>query len=38
MSERDTIRCMYQLGIAAMLSRIGIVPGGSAARLSGGQR
>ena len=38
MSERDTIRCMYQLGIAAMLSSTVIVPGGAAARSAGGQR
>ena len=37
MPEPDTIRCMYQPGIAAMLSSIEIVPG-AAARFSGGDR
>jgi len=38
MSERDTIRGMHQFGIAAMLSRLGLVPGGAAFRSSGGKR
>lgn len=37
MSKRDTIRCMYQPGIAAMLRRTVTVPGGAVARPSGGR-
>jgi len=38
MPELDTIRSMYQPGIAAMLSSTEIVPGAPAALFSGGRR